>query len=167
MPDRQPIQEDAQFEAQVDAFLAAWFQTRQYVQGLNFNRAHQHGLSTTQFLVLNFVDEAEGRESVTVRWLADRLSLDPATVVRTVDSLEQRGLVVRRRDTEDRRRVFVEFTPQGRETQQSSRQRFRDSVVATFRAMSPEGRAALVKGLQEFVAIGQQVGSDEERPRGN
>ena len=159
--------EDEHLEEQVDAFLAVWFQTRQYVQGLNFNRAHQHGLSTTQFLVLNFLDEAEGREPVTVRWLADRLSLDPATVVRTVDSLEQRGLVSRRRDTEDRRRVFVEFTEQGRDTQRSSRQRFRDSVVATFRAMSPEGRVALVQGLQEFVTVGQQVGSDEGRPRSN
>lgn len=147
----------------VDKFLAAWFQTRQYVQGLNFNRAHQHGLSTTQFLVLNFLDEADGREPATVRWLADRLSLDPATVVRTVDSLEQRGLVARRRDTQDRRRVFVEFTEQGRQTQQSSRQRFHDSVAATFNAMSKEGREALVRGLQEFVVIGQRRIQDEEQ----
>lgn len=161
------MQEETKLEADVDAFLAAWFQTRQYVQGLNFNRAHQHGLSTTQFLVLNFLEEAEAREPATVRWLADRLSLDPATVVRTVDSLEQRGLVARRRDTHDRRRVFVEFTEQGRATQQSSRRRFRDSVAATFQAMSAEGRVALIRGLQEFVEIGQRTNGSEGQPQGD
>lgn len=148
---------DAVIEAQVDAFLATWFAVRQYVQGLNFNRAHQHGLSTTQFLVLGFLDATERGEPATVRWLSARLSLDPATVVRTVDSLEQRGLVVRRRDTHDRRRVFVEFTDEGRAMEIASRQRFRHSVAATFRTMSASGRVALISGLEEFVTIGKQI----------
>lgn len=159
-----PAPQPDEIDAQVDAFLDAWFKVRQYVQGLNFNRAHQHGMSTTQFLVLALLDEAHDAGPATIRSLANRLNLDPATVVRTVDSLEQRGLVARRRDTADRRRVFVEFTEQGRAAEQSSRLRFKDSVARTFRAMSPAGRRALLQGLQEFVAVGGgQAGAPPER----
>lgn len=147
----------SELDLQVEEFLAAWFEVRQQVQGLNFNRAHQHGLSTTQFIVLGWLDEKEGGEPVTISWLAARLNLDPATVVRTVDSLENRGLVQRRRDKQDRRQVFVEFTEEGRATQHSSHQRFKSSIQTIFSSMSLEGRIALVKGLQEFVAIGRQV----------
>ena len=141
-------------EEQVEAFLAAWFATRQIVQGLNFNRAHQHGLGATQFLVLTLLEEASPDAPATIGGLARRLKLDPAPVVRTVDSLEGRGLFTRARDPRDRRRVFVELTEAGRAAQRSSRQQFTAAIVAIFRAMSPAGRAALVTGLGEFVAIG-------------
>src|SRR5205085_4799008 len=49
----------------------------------------------------------------TISSIAGDLDIDPATVVRTVDSLEKRGLVKRRRSREDRRQVFVEFTDAG------------------------------------------------------
>jgi DNA-binding MarR family transcriptional regulator len=148
---------DSEIDIQVEAFLAAWFKVRQQIQALNFNRAHQHGLSATQFMALALVEEAEGRAPATISFLASRLNLDPATVVRTVDSLENRALVERRRDTEDRRQVFVTLTEEGRSTQQSSHQRFKDSLAAIFRAMSPEGRAGLLQGFEEFASAGQQV----------
>ncbi len=148
-------QADSELDKQVEDFLTAWFQVRQQVQGLNFNRAHQHGLSTTQFIVLGFMEEADGLGTCTISWLANRLNLDPATVVRTVDSLEKRGLVARRRDKQDRRQVFIDFTPEGRATQQQSHQRFKNSILKIFSSMSQEGRLALVRGLQEFVVFGQ------------
>lgn len=149
-------QNEVELENQVDNFLKAWFEVRQQVQALNFNRAHQHGLSTTQFIVLNFLEEAAPDEPYTIGSLAQRINLDAATIVRTVDSLENRGLVARRRDKQDRRKVFVEFSDEGRITQQQSHRHFKDSILNIFEKMSPTGRTALIEGLQEFVNIGQR-----------
>jgi len=154
-------QGQAELEKQVEDFLTAWFQVRQQVQGLNFNRAHQNGLSTTQFIVLNFIEEAGPDDACTISWLANRINLDPATIVRTVDSLEKRGIVARRRDQKDHRQVFVEFTETGRTTQQQSHQRFKNSILKIFATMSLDGRVALVKGLEEFGSIGQSGIADK------
>ena len=147
----------SEINAQVEDFLAVWFRVRQQVQALNFNRAHQDGLSASQFLVLALLEEAEKTHPPTISGLAGRLNLDPATVVRTVDSLEKRGLIERRRDKQDRRQVFVEFTEAGREAQHAAHRGFKDSIITIFSSMEAEGRQALVDGLQEFARWGQQI----------
>ncbi len=168
MEDKEQIQTETDqtspvgVDQQLEEFLTAWFQVRQLIQALNFNRAHQQGLSTTQFIVLNFIEEAQ--EPCTISWLAGRINLDPATVVRTVDSLENRGLVARRRDKQDRRQVFVEFTEAGRQVQQTSQQSFKNSILEIFSAISPTNRQALVEGLKEFVTIGQPPEAERARP---
>jgi DNA-binding MarR family transcriptional regulator len=48
------------------------------------------------------------------RELADAVAQDPAVVCRLLDDLEERGLVHRVRDVEDRRRMMVRLTPAGR-----------------------------------------------------
>lgn len=133
--------------SQVEAFLGAWFRTRQSVMEANFHRAHQQGLSATQFMLLNLV---EGDGPWTLRALATALNLEPTTLTQTVDSLEQRGLVERRRATEDRRRTYVSLTDAGRAAQHASREQFHTRLAAIFAAMRPEERVALVLGLEAF-----------------
>lgn len=47
--------------------------------------------------------------------LAKSIHLSPSTVVGIIDRLEEKGLVLRRRSTNDRRRVKIEITAAGRE----------------------------------------------------
>ncbi len=91
------------------------------------------------------------------------LGIDPATVVRTVDSLEKRGLIERRRDRQDRRQVFVEFTDAGRAARLEAHQQFIERIRAIFLSMSAEGRASLLNGLEEFVQVGLEVRAEQER----
>jgi len=150
---------------QVERFTAI-FQDLRKVLGVGFKHAHQHGLSTTQFIVLGLIGKAQiTGEPCTISSIAGDLDIDPATVVRTVDSLEKRGLVERRRSREDRRQVFVEFTDAGRYACQEAHQQFIDRIHAILLAMSEEGRTSLLNGLKEFVEVGlgvQEIHSEEE-----
>jgi DNA-binding MarR family transcriptional regulator len=139
---------------QVERFTATFLELRK-VLGAGFKHAHQHGFSTTQFIVMGLIDKAQTTgELCTISSIAGHLGIDPATVVRTVDSLEKRGLVERRRSREDRRQVFVEFTAAGRAARQEAHQQFIDRIHTILFAMSPEGRASLLNGLEEFVQVG-------------
>jgi DNA-binding MarR family transcriptional regulator len=142
---------------QVERFTAIFSDLRK-VLGVGFKHAHQHGLSTTQFIVLGLIGKAQTTgEPCTISSIARDLDSDPATVVRTVDSLEKRGLVERRRSREDRRQVFVEFTDAGCSARQEAHQQFIDRMHTILLAMSEEGRSSLLRGLEEFVEVGLSV----------
>lgn len=69
------------------------------------------GLTHPQYLVMLALWEAE---PLRVNELADRLSLEPATLSPLLKRLEAGGLVTRRRDPDDERAVAVTLTPAGR-----------------------------------------------------
>jgi DNA-binding MarR family transcriptional regulator len=139
---------------QVERLTATFLDLRK-VMGAGFKHAHQHGFSTTQFMVLGLIDRAQTTgEACTISSIAGHLGLDPATVVRTVDSLEKRGLVERKRNRQDRRQVSVEFTDAGCSARLEAHRQLIDRIHAIFLTMSAEGRASLLSGLEEFVQVG-------------
>ena len=140
-------------DEQVERFMAAFLDLRK-VMGSGLKHAPQHGFSTTQFMVMGLLESAREDEPYTISSIAGKLGIDPATVVRTVDSLEKHGLVERRRDKLDRRQVFVELTDAGRAARRKLQQRFTRHIQAIFVAMSVEGRASFLDGLEEFVRVG-------------
>ena len=71
------------------------------------------GLTYPQYLTMLVLWEAGGPQSV--RELGDRLGLDSGTLTPLLKRLETAGLVTRRRDEDDERRVLVEVTAQGAE----------------------------------------------------
>jgi MarR family transcriptional regulator for hemolysin len=75
----------------------------------NFNRrAENLGLSQAQWRALAHLARQEGVKQVT---LADSLEIQPITLVRLIDRLEEAGLVTRRPDPDDRRAVRLYLTP--------------------------------------------------------
>jgi len=155
-------QKQAVVDEQVERFMAIFSDLRK-VLGAGFKHAHQHGFSTTQFMVLGLVERSREGEPCTISSLAAKLGLDPATVVRTIDSLEKRGLVERKRDKQDRRQVFIIFTESGHQSLIEAHQHFITRIRAVFQAMSVEGRASLLNGLDEFVQVGQLIPVEQER----
>ncbi len=55
-------------------------------------------------------------EPASQQQVAERIGVDRTTMVAMLDTLEAKGLLSRRPDTEDRRRNVVELTPLGHET---------------------------------------------------
>jgi DNA-binding MarR family transcriptional regulator len=47
--------------------------------------------------------------------MSDRLMVHPSSITNTVDRLEEKGFVERRRDEHDRRRILAAITPAGRQ----------------------------------------------------
>jgi DNA-binding MarR family transcriptional regulator len=85
--------------------LAMGFKARavQAVEAAGCNQYH--------YSVLAVLDEQSRKAQATI---AGALNLDPSQLVGILDGLEQRGLIVRQRDPEDRRRHVVSLTGKGR-----------------------------------------------------
>ncbi|PSR23014.1 MAG: MarR family transcriptional regulator [Sulfobacillus acidophilus] len=67
-------------------------------------------LSTTQFQALSILEESE---PVTAMTMAQKLRIAPPTATRALDSLGRRQLVLKERDPQDRRIVWLRLTDRG------------------------------------------------------
>lgn len=82
---------------------------------LGFQAMHQHlmthggGISPLQFGMLRMLS----MERLTLSELSRKFQLDPSTLVPSVDGLEQRRLIIRVKDPNDRRRQPLELTGEG------------------------------------------------------
>ena len=74
----------------------------------NFNRrAQELGLSQAQWQALAYLSRQEGVNQVT---LAESLEVQPMTLARLIDRLQEAGLVARRPDLDDRRAFRLYLT---------------------------------------------------------
>ncbi len=138
-------------QSEVARFLNAWFGVRQLIQAANFNHFQKAGLSATQFMALNVIPVDD---VITIGELARRLNLKPATVAKTVDSLELRKMVKRKRDPLDRRVMLLNITKRGAAMQNSTAGRFKDYIAGLFRSMPAQERHGLLVGLESLVHLG-------------
>jgi len=76
--------------------------------------ALNHGLAPQQYQALLAIEGFPGRARVTVGELAERLQTTHHSAVGLVNRLERSALVRRPPDPEDRRKVHVSLTPEGR-----------------------------------------------------
>lgn len=74
-------------------------------------RARLIGVTRTQWRVLKFLERGEG---INQGGLADLLEVEPITLCRMIDRLEEAGLVERRRDPADRRAWQIFLTARAR-----------------------------------------------------
>lgn len=112
--------------------------------------ASRTGLTTSQFIILQIVARHGQVLPSTVARVA---RLTQATVTSLVDKLERAGLVSRRRDTEDRRRIWVEVTPKGRSALADSPDLLHDRFRQGFRALLDWEQAMIVAALERVSGL--------------
>src|SRR5690349_23074371 len=108
------------------------------------------GLASLHYAVLALLDE-DPRE--TQAQIADALGYDRSLIVRLLDELEERELVIRKRDPEDRRRHVVKLTPAGRTRLVEMRaivRRLEDEFLAPLSAKEHEALHALLTKLASY-----------------
>lgn len=110
------------------AFLFMWRLRQEAVkafQGL--------GLRLGQVAVLGFLDAGLSHPGE----IADNLDYAPSLVSSLIASLEERGLIERRSDTSDKRKVVLELTREGQEILASLQQMWNDITKRYYAKLSP------------------------------
>jgi MarR family transcriptional regulator, lower aerobic nicotinate degradation pathway regulator len=100
----------------------------------------QAGFSAYQYAILALLDEGA---RTTQAAIAKTLEYDPSQLVAHLDSLEEHGLIERRRDPNDRRRQMVTMTPAGRRKLAAFRKLVENIEDEFLEALDQHDRAAL------------------------
>lgn len=98
--------------------------------------------------------------SLTLSKLSNEVNLCTSTVNGIVDRLESKALLFRRRGTDDKRRVYLEITEQGREVTKSAPLLLQESFSAGLRALSELEQASIALSLERVVKLMEEVEID-------
>lgn len=112
-------------------------------------RAAEYGLTPSQARALVFLARRPGANLTA---LAEALEVQPMSVLRVVDDLEEQGMLRREPDPRDRRATKLSLTPAGEGAERLVWQTLDGIVTEATRGMSDGARAGLVHGLKELVA---------------
>jgi DNA-binding MarR family transcriptional regulator len=107
------------------------------------------GLEPRQFAVMNYVALGEGQSQ---QALGEALRIPASRMVAVVDDLEERGLVERRRNPDDRRAHALHLTPEGRRLLDEGRRVARENDERICAPLEPEERDQLVRLLRRLAA---------------
>jgi len=92
--------------------------------------------------------------------LAAKLASTRPQMTQFIDRLEKKGAVLRKNDTEDRRRVQVEITDEGRATLSRYRAIIRKHFAKTIERLETRQAEDLFHALEQIIEITQKLAID-------
>ena len=110
----------------------------------------QTGLSGPQVICLRQLAQQGPMQT---SHLAEAVNLSSATVCGILNRLEQRGLVVRERQLDDRRRVVVSLSEAGEDTVDNAPPALHDSFLFKLRTLPPEQQMTIHRTLALIVRM--------------
>lgn len=119
-----------------------------------------HGVTVPQLVCLMKIGE---KGPITIKALSGEVYLSSSTLVGVVDRLELKGLVLRRRSTEDRRQVLIETTAAGRELITRTPSPLQDSLARSVARLPEAERVALAGALEKIVNF-MEIGDIDASP---
>lgn len=90
---------------------------------------------------------------VTPSQISRHLSLSPSTVNGIVDRLKAKGLIVRKRPAQDRRKVLLTLSPKGGDVVQNAPQLLHRTLADKIRTLPELKQAAIALSLEEIVML--------------
>ena len=109
-----------------------------------------HEITAPQLICLITI-AADG--PLTLKEIAQRVYLGSSTVVGILDRLESKGLVLRARDTRDRRLVNVTVTARGRELVKNAPSPLQEGLARSLKALPQIEQATIALALQRIVDL--------------
>ena len=95
--------------------------------------------------------------------LGQSIGLSPTSVTRVVDRLERRGLVSRRRESDDRRLVQLHLEPAGERLMGEIQVMRGSDIHLAVEAMTSEERRQLTRSLRRLVELARASANHQER----
>jgi DNA-binding MarR family transcriptional regulator len=108
---------------------------------------NEFGLTTTQYRLLNLIDASKGRRLTT---LSDRLIRSKSQVTRTIDLLEEAGLIKRSSDGSDGRAQLIVLTKKGSQLRDKANREHTKSLQARFGILDNREQQQLVSLLDKL-----------------
>jgi DNA-binding MarR family transcriptional regulator len=130
--------------ADVETISRLRFATMRLVRLLRQHADPETGLSQSKLSALGTISRSG---PVTLGRLAELERVQPPTMTKIVAELEERGLVVREVDTDDRRVARMSLLPAGEKLLGELRSRKNEYLAARMAELSPRERAALEAAL--------------------
>lgn len=126
-----------------------------------------HDLTFTQWLPLFKISKcqalASGQAAATVAVMARELETDAASMTRTLDRLEAKGLVLRERSTTDRRVVHVVLTPEGEKVAAQVPPVLAEVLNDHLRGFSHGEWQLLLNMLRRMLANGEAIRQEQQQ----
>lgn len=99
--------------------------------------ASEHGLSQASGFVLLYIDEENGTPSTTI---APLMGVRTTSLSRLLKSMEKKGLILRKPDSNDKRSIKIHLTDLGREKRKISKKVVKGFNDKLLNKLSPEER---------------------------
>lgn len=117
------------------------------------------GITGPQLWALKIICQ---NEPISVKGIAAKMYLNPATVVGILDRIELKGLVSRKREKSDKRFVKVELTVAGKELIRNAPEIAQNRIVEGLGELSPTKLRYISEGLEQLVRL---LDAQEIKPR--
>ena len=108
------------------------------------------GMTIPQVMVLNSIDQLG---DVTVKRISDEVSLSQATVTTILNRLEDRDLLERVRNPDDKRIVNARLTPAGKAALAASPPLLHESFIQRFERLSKREKEKILSSLQSVAGM--------------
>jgi DNA-binding MarR family transcriptional regulator len=131
-------------------FLQRLWQLNHALEKLSSAMEKQIGVTAPQRMIIRCIGRYPG---MAPSQLAMVLHLDPGTISATLRRLEDKGFVVRRRDRDDKRRVSLGLTAQGRKLDQPVRGTVENGMERLLAGAIPHDITATRKLLENLTGV--------------
>lgn len=118
------------------------------------------GIDLRLLMALSYLGDHDGAPQ---QELVDALCMDAKNVVLLLNELEDRGYLIRRRDSEDRRRHRVHMTTTGRDALDHAARVMESTEDEVLRALDADERATLWRLLSRALRGAEHAVEDAER----
>jgi len=126
---------------------------RKIIQAIDMNSkklVKRVGLTGPQLVILQ---EISNLGEVTAGQIAQAVSLSQATLTGILERMEKRGLLSRRRNEHDKRRVMIHITNSGRQVLEDAPPLMQESFVDGFSSLQEWEQTMILSSLQHLVSI--------------
>jgi DNA-binding MarR family transcriptional regulator len=116
----------------------------------------KHDLTTTIGFILLQIDNKDGIASTSI---GPAIGMEPTSLSRTLNQMEERGLIIRKKDKKDARKVMINLTEKGKQKRDISKK-----VVKTFNEEIANKIGA--KKLETFKQVIEEINQIADKRKG-